>query len=142
VGGLVTGFQGIAATPDDQFVAYVSGVDMEDAYQDNQTSPDIYLRWAGGTQLISRAFGSAVGGREPSISADGRYIAFSSQSRALTPDLDDLNNGRDVFIYDRFNDTFARVSIPPLDGKGPPKALLTHTSLPMGNGLSFQPIHW
>ncbi len=113
MGGLVTGFQGIAATPDDQFVAYVSGVDMEDAYQDNQTSPDIYLRWAGGTQLISRAFGSAVGGREPSISADGRYIAFSSQSRALTPDLDDLNNGRDVFIYDRFNDTFARVSIPP-----------------------------
>lgn len=45
----------------------------------------------------------------PSVSADGRYVAFVSDA----PDLvaDDSNGTADVFVHDRVADTTARVSI-------------------------------
>ncbi|MDQ8181181.1 cadherin-like beta sandwich domain-containing protein [Pelagicoccus sp. SDUM812005] len=45
----------------------------------------------------------------PSISADCRYIAFSSRATNLVDN--DTNNKEDVFVYDRANDTTKRVSI-------------------------------
>jgi Tol biopolymer transport system component len=44
----------------------------------------------------------------PWISADGRYVAFDSDSPSLVPG--DTNRVRDVFMYDRTNGTLERVS--------------------------------
>ncbi len=45
----------------------------------------------------------------PSISADGRYVAFFSYAANLVPD--DTNGTSDVFVYDRVADTTERVSV-------------------------------
>ncbi|MGE0491316.1 MAG: hypothetical protein AB7S38_19055 [Vulcanimicrobiota bacterium] len=79
---------------------------------------DIYLtdRISGQTELLSRApDGSpANGGSEaPSISADGRYVAFASHASNLVPD--DTNGARDIFVYDREQKSLQRAS---LDSQG------------------------
>lgn len=45
----------------------------------------------------------------PSISADGRYVTYYSYASNLVPN--DSNNNADIFVYDRKNNTTARVSI-------------------------------
>ena len=45
----------------------------------------------------------------PSISADGRYVAFYSVASNLVPG--DTNGTTDVFVYDRQTDTIERVSL-------------------------------
>jgi Tol biopolymer transport system component len=45
----------------------------------------------------------------PSISADGRYVAFSSAATNLVPN--DLNNREDVFVRDLMTNTTVRVSV-------------------------------
>lgn len=44
----------------------------------------------------------------PSISADGRFIAFESDASNLVPD--DHNNESDIFVYDRVAATLERIS--------------------------------
>ena len=44
-----------------------------------------------------------------SISADGRYVAFSSDASNLVPG--DTNGKQDIFVYDRQTDTIERVSV-------------------------------
>jgi HYR domain/WD40-like Beta Propeller Repeat len=46
---------------------------------------------------------------EPSISADGRYVAFSSDASNLV--ASDTNNTRDIFVRDRETGTTERVSV-------------------------------
>ncbi len=46
---------------------------------------------------------------EPSISADGRYVAFQSLSTNLVPD--DIGNDRDIFVYDQQTGITERVSV-------------------------------
>src|SRR5688572_16489772 len=46
---------------------------------------------------------------EPSISADGRYVAFESLATNLVPN--DTNNGLDVFVHDLTAGTTGRVSL-------------------------------
>ncbi len=45
----------------------------------------------------------------PTISADGRYVAFSSDSSNLV--LNDTNGQPDVFVYDRLMGTTSRISV-------------------------------
>jgi Tol biopolymer transport system component len=45
----------------------------------------------------------------PSISADGRYVAFESDASNLVPG--DTNNASDVFVRDRLHETTSRVSV-------------------------------
>jgi Tol biopolymer transport system component len=45
----------------------------------------------------------------PSISADGRYVAFGSGASNLAPG--DTNNERDVFLHDRESGATTRVSV-------------------------------
>ena len=47
--------------------------------------------------------------RNVSITLDGRYIAFSSNSNSLVPD--DTNQESDIFVYDRATDVIERVSL-------------------------------
>ncbi len=44
----------------------------------------------------------------PSISADGRYVAFNSAASNLVPD--DTNGVADVFVYDRVAQTIEQVN--------------------------------
>ncbi|MBW6474901.1 MAG: hypothetical protein K0B14_17375 [Anaerolineaceae bacterium] len=46
---------------------------------------------------------------EPSISGDGRYVAFASFASNLVPD--DTNNSSDVFVHDLQTNTITRVSV-------------------------------
>jgi hypothetical protein len=54
----------------------------------------------------------------PSISADGRYVAFNSYATNLVPD--DTNGARDVFVHDRATGATERVSVGPggVEGDG------------------------
>ena len=45
----------------------------------------------------------------PTLSADGRYVAFDSSASNLVPG--DTNGVSDVFVYDRQTDTIERVSV-------------------------------
>jgi Tol biopolymer transport system component len=67
---------------------------------------NIYLqdRWAGITTLVSRSNGptlTAVGGSSPSLSLDGRFVAYESAAWDLVPGQSDTNDNWDVFVYDR-----------------------------------------
>ncbi len=53
--------------------------------------------------------GGLSGGQSPSISADGRYVAFHSNATDLVSG--DTNGGLDVFVFDRLTDTLTRVSV-------------------------------
>ncbi|MDY6789864.1 MAG: calcium-binding protein [Thermodesulfobacteriota bacterium] len=52
----------------------------------------------------------------PSISSDGRYVAFASDATNLV--TGDTNNSSDMFVYDRDTDTIERVSVDNSGGQG------------------------
>ena len=53
--------------------------------------------------------GSSEYSGDPSISADGRYVAFMSDASNLVPG--DTNGNADIFVYDRQTDSIERVSV-------------------------------
>lgn len=77
-------------------------------------SDDVFLRdtKAGTTTWVSRAVrqtGFDGQSRFPSISNDGRYIAFQSgSSKLVDDDTDDVNS--DIFIYDRVNKKSTKIT--------------------------------
>jgi len=75
---------------------------------DTNSTTDVFLydRVNDAVTLVSHAngaFGTAANGASlaPSISADGRWIAFGSEATNLSPGQTDTNAARDVFLYDR-----------------------------------------
>jgi Tol biopolymer transport system component len=67
---------------------------------------------SGTTERVSIATGGAQGSNvsgSPSISSDGRYVAFDSLAANLVPV--DTNGARDVFVRDRLSGTTERVSV-------------------------------
>ncbi|MEW6158276.1 MAG: S8 family serine peptidase, partial [Verrucomicrobiota bacterium] len=81
---------------------------------DNNGLPDIFVydRMTRQIELISIASTGGIGNGEsgaPSLSADGRYVAFASDASNLVPN--DTNRRRDVFVRDRQQRTTTRVSI-------------------------------
>ncbi len=85
---------------------------------------DVFLhdRQTGRTTLVSAAVGGGTGNlmsMEPAISADGRWIAFTSYADGLVPKTDehtgeniaDTNEMGDVFVYDRLGGSIRRVSL-------------------------------
>lgn len=81
---------------------------------DNNGQRDIFLRdrVAGTTIAVSVTSGGSVGDDssfEPAISANGRFIAFSSSASDLV--ANDTNGSDDIFVYDRETQTMERVSI-------------------------------
>jgi Tol biopolymer transport system component len=100
---------------DDRYLAFVSNHDLQDQYPDSNGGADVFVRdnVTGALELISRAEGAAVHGFSPSISADGRYVAFVSDGANIIPGYVHRNRSADIYVYDRVNETFNRVSIPP-----------------------------
>ena len=81
---------------------------------DNNTAPDIFIhdRASGQTDRVSLAI---VGGEvnaaslEPSVSADGRYVAFRSFASNVV--AGDVNGVADVFVHDRQTGDTRRLSV-------------------------------
>jgi len=87
---------------DGRIVAF-TGYGHSIAAADSDSLPDIYLRdmQAPGLTLVSRASGGAKsngGSGGPSMSADGRFVAFYSLATNLDPD--DTNTDYDVYLRD------------------------------------------
>jgi Tol biopolymer transport system component len=66
----------------------------------------LFDRQSGLTVMVSHAFNLAArsgngSSTRPSLSADGRWVAFSSQATNLLAGLSDSNEGLDVFLWDR-----------------------------------------
>src|SRR5436305_14300808 len=69
----------------------------------------------GTVSLISQSYPSqsAAGGvwnTPPSVSDDGRFIAFASDAKNLVAGQIDTNNSSDVFLYDRLSKATTLVS--------------------------------
>lgn len=63
---------------------------------------------AAGAQANDRS-GDSEPGTRPAISADGRFVAYHAAASNLV--ADDTNRATDVFVYDRFANTTARISV-------------------------------
>ncbi len=111
---------GPAISFDGRYVAYDSfASNLVD--RDNNNDIDVFVRdrVAKTTRRVSIATGGGQGNgnsEHPSISADGRYVAFCSRSSNLVKG--DTNVSRDIFVRDRVARTTQRVSIPTGGGQG------------------------
>ncbi len=102
---------------DGNFVAFTTDTDLGTG--DDNWSDDVYVRnlAAGTTTRISKpksGIADEGGGDSPSLSFDGRYVAFIGWA-----DIDgapDPFGGRDVFVRDTVTKTTARVSLGPTGG--------------------------
>jgi len=108
------GMGGVPITPDGRFVAFLSDEGFDPS--DTNFGSDIYLhdRVLDTTELVSVAYFGGAGGGALSvngISADARYVAFTScESQLLAPGKD-TNLECDVFVRDRTDGVTERVSV-------------------------------
>lgn len=108
------GQSGSSSISDDgRFISFESNATNLVANDFNgQTDTFIYDRLNKTVELITIApDGTQANGSSSSgdLSGDGRYLTFASFASNLVPN--DINNQRDIFIYDRLNKTTELVSI-------------------------------
>jgi Tol biopolymer transport system component len=102
-----------AINADGRFVTFSSAASNL-VVGDGNSVDDVFVRdrQANTTTRVSVAPGGAEangGSTSPSISADGRYVAFLSDATNLVPG--DTNMVRDVFVFDRQTATTTRASV-------------------------------
>jgi Tol biopolymer transport system component len=95
-----------------RYVAFESSASNLVAQDTNEVN-DVFVRdlHLGATSRVG-VFGQGDEGNgsyRPSISADGRYVAYYSASSNLVPA--DTNNGMDVFVYDGRTGAISRASV-------------------------------
>ncbi|MDO8963191.1 MAG: hypothetical protein Q7W30_01730 [Coriobacteriia bacterium] len=95
-----------------RYVAFVSDVSLETS--DTNDVSDVYLKdmVTGSIRRVSVSSAGATGDARsvyPSISADGRFIAFESNASNLVSG--DTNEGADVFVHDTATGETTRVSL-------------------------------
>ena len=100
-----------SASADGRIVAFVTDSALDPA--DGNGREDVYLRdvVAGTTRLVSRTPAGKAGNGEsgtPSVSADGRRVAFDSTSTDLRDG--DSNGARDVYVLDLATNTMIHAS--------------------------------
>jgi Tol biopolymer transport system component len=112
-----TAADGTSATPslshDGRFVAFTSSA-TNLVPDDSNELPDVFvhdLRTRRTERVSVASSGAQANGAsgEPSISADGRFVAFSSAATNLVPN--DTNGADDVFVHDRETGTTELVSV-------------------------------
>ncbi|HVS11340.1 MAG TPA: hypothetical protein VMS76_15830, partial [Planctomycetota bacterium] len=106
-------YQGVAISADGRFVAFSSWADNF-AAGDTNGVPDVFVRdtLAGTTVCVSVNSAGIVGNdmsNYPTISADGRFVAFHSLATDLVPG--DTNGTVDVFVHDTWTKTTVRASV-------------------------------
>ncbi len=115
--GGASGLGGIALSGDGRVVAFESAATNLVPGDTNGLS-DIFVhdRATGTTTRVSVASGGAQGtgttgmrSRRPSVSADGRFVAFDSDLATLV--AGDANGKADVFVHDRVTGATTRVSV-------------------------------
>ena len=91
-----------------RYVAFTSTADGNAPFMD--TTAQVYLRdrLLDVTELVSLNAAGGEEASEPSISGDGRYVAYSADSFAQVEG--DLNDKRDIFVRDRLG-VVTRVSV-------------------------------
>jgi hypothetical protein len=99
---------------DGRYIAFQTRADICPCDDNNAT--DIYLRdmAAGKTEQASVTYwGCSSNGNSyhPSISADGRFVSFSSSASDLLYFIDDDNHQDDVFLRDRTKEITERISV-------------------------------
>ncbi|GAA4703692.1 hypothetical protein Prum_021440 [Phytohabitans rumicis] len=109
---------GPAISADGRYVAFGSFADLVPG--DINGIPDIFVRdrLAGTTTQVSVSSSEVPADYEsrfPAISADGRYITFSSSAGNLV--RGDTNEAMDVFVRDRLAGTTTRVSVSSTGGQ-------------------------
>src|SRR4028119_1476418 len=110
-GNSFSGFPSISA--DGRFVAFSSGASNLVPGDTNNTG-DIFVRDRL-TNTTTRVSVDSAGNQansdsnSPSISADGRFVAFYSDASNIVPG--DTNSNRDIFVRDRLTNTTTRVSL-------------------------------
>jgi Tol biopolymer transport system component len=102
-----------AISADGRYVAFVSGA-TNLVPGDTNRKLDVFVRdrRTRRTERVSLASDGTQADKNssfPSISADGRYVAFTSLATNLVPG--DTNGAVDVFVYDRQTDVIQRVSV-------------------------------
>ena len=108
-----SGNYGLSISADGRFVAFESWAGDLVAGDTNEVW-DIFVhdRLTGQTTRVSVASDGTQGNGsslQPSISADGRFVAFYSYATTLVPG--DTNGGHDVFVHDRQTGQTTRVSV-------------------------------
>jgi Tol biopolymer transport system component len=118
------GFSGVAISADGRYVAFESTATNLDPPDANGVSSDVFVRdrcLSSGTPIASctpttkRVTVDSTGSQSnsasavPSMSADGRYVAFSSIATNLVPG--DMNGAEDIFVHDRLTGVTERVSV-------------------------------
>jgi Tol biopolymer transport system component len=105
-------FPGISS--DGRYVAFTSRANVVPG--DTNAADDVFVhdRQSGATERVSVATDGTEGNdnsgaTRSSVSADGRYVAFTSLASNLVPD--DTNSTFDAFVHDRQTGTTERVSV-------------------------------
>jgi len=101
---------------DGRFVAFASLADnLLEAGQDNNQCSDVFVvdRLTGAIQRVSQSGTGEAGNlssQSPSLSADGRFVAFHSRADNLLGPGQDTNHRVDAFVVDRLTGAIQRVS--------------------------------
>jgi Tol biopolymer transport system component len=102
-----------ALSADGRFLAFQSAAtNLVPGDTNAKTDVFVHDRYTGLTERVSIENAGAQANRDsfsPAISADGRFVAFTSGATNLV--LGDTNHVRDVFVRDRQNGTTERVSV-------------------------------
>jgi len=108
-----SGFGATSVSADGRYVAFESGA-TDLVAPDTTVWADVFVRdrQLGITEIVSVDSAGVQGNsqsNEPTISADGRYVAFTSVASNLV--AGDTNGVRDVFVHDRQTGVTQRVSV-------------------------------
>ena len=103
-----------AISADGRFIAFESNATTLAGGTNAVSQIFVHDRATGTTIRASSAPGGAQGNgssHDPSISADGRFVAFGTFSTNLAPG--DSNNANDIYVHDRQSGTATRVNLGP-----------------------------
>lgn len=108
-----------AVSADGRYLAFTS-LAANLVTNDTNGVTDVFVRdrVTGITTRVSVGAGAVqadFASQSPSISADGRYVAFQSQATNLV--ANDTNGARDIFVYDRTNGAVVRASVTSAGGQ-------------------------
>ena len=109
-----------AVSDNGQFVVFVSTTPAANfgagtaSIVDDAASRDVFLKnlSTGAVTIVSATGGTARGGEYPAISADGRYVAFTSDFGGYASGgVTDANGQNDVYVFDTQTSAYTPVSV-------------------------------
>lgn len=100
---------------DGQFAVFISTANDLVAGDTHTNGSDVFVKnlTTGTVELVSRSTAGVIGNgtaNEVAISADGRYVAFSSNANNLTATAND-GGRRDIFVHDRVTGTTNQINL-------------------------------